>query len=196
MKKAVVILALMTGFNSFGQSRITGTLFGGGAYNHTSHVLVKFGGDFHVTLPSHLFLGATTQFGVNGKTTIPNNVIRNSMFALVVGHEHQINDHFTIRPYTGFGFQSSKQTGLRYNEDLNDALDFAGDVVSVVTDDAVSVSADKRYITERHNTFGIPAGVDFTFGKRGIGVTFGYYLFVSNYSETGLKLGLTFGKIH
>lgn len=194
MKYGLLLFTLVGTFTMFAQARLTGSLFGGGAYNHTSHAMVKFGGEMDVVLPSGVFIGASAQWGVNGKYTIARNVIGNSTYSLIVGREQTINDHFSIRSYAGIGYQRSIQTNFLYNDSLNAALALASNVADVGFGETVDF--EKRYKGERYTTFGVPIGVDFILGKRGIGMTAGYYLFVSNYTETGIRVGLTFGKIH
>lgn len=194
MKYGLLLFALAGTLTAFTQVRLTGTLFGGAAYNHTSHAMVKFGGEMDVVLPSGVFIGASAQWGLNGKYTVARNVIGNSTYALIVGREQQINDHFAVRPYIGLGYQRSIQTNYRYNDSLNAALELANTAATLTTGESLDI--EKRYKGERYSTLGVPVGVDFIIGKRGIGITAGYYLFVSNYTETGIRIGLTFGKIH
>lgn len=194
MKYGLLLFALVGTLTTFAQVRVMGTLFGGGAYNHTSHAMVKFGSEVDVVLPSGLFIGVSGWHGINGKYTYARNVVTNTTYSLIVGREQQISEHFSIRPYAGIGYQRSIQTNYVYNDSLNAALELASNVADVGFGETITF--EKRYEGERYHTFGIPIGVDFTLGKRGIGFTAGYYLFVSNYTETGVRLGLTFGKIH
>lgn len=193
MKLGLILLALSTAVTTFAQVRVTGTLHGGSAYNHTSHLMVKTGAEVHVTLPSGIFFAGTAQLGLNGKRTVARNVLSNSTYSILVGREQIVNDHFAIRPYAGIGYQRSLQTNFLYDDSLNAALALAAGVVDITTDQTLDF--EKRYLAQRYTTFGVPVGVDFLIGKRGIGLTIGYYLFVSNYTETGVRLGLTFGKI-
>ena len=196
--KKILLLLLVAGASTVvtGQIKVSGDVFGGAGMNHTSHRMVKFGANLYTTFANNTFIGLGANLGINGKYTYERNVVNNGTYSVVFGKTNVVSDHFAVQPYIGVGFQTSVQTDYQYDEAFNAAAELAAGGVSQLTGGDVSLNVEKRYLGENRTTVGIPVGVNFIAGGKSVGVTFGYYLFVSNYVDTGVKLGFAFGKLH
>ena len=92
----------------------------------------------------------------------------------------EITEKLSIRPYLGVGYQSAIVTTSKSNSLVNEL-----EVVGIET----------RYQSKLISSVSVPMGVDFHFHKKNLGITTGIYLNASNYTEIGIRIGLTFGKL-
>lgn len=195
MKKTILLFTILSATNLNSQVKISANIFGGGAINHTNHAMAKFGGDLYVTFSKSAFVGLGANFGINGNESIARNVVNNRIYSIYFGHNHIVSDRFSVQPYIGFGYQKSVQTENVYDTQKNELTDLISSGVSEFTDGDVNLSFEKRYEKFKRSTVGIPVGVNFLIGKKSVGCNLGYYLFISNYPETGVKIGFTFGRL-
>lgn len=197
MRFVIVITLFILSTPLFSQERgISAHLFTGVGTNHTGHSLARFGAEAQYQFANSIFAGFQSAWGINGNRTIARNVIWNGTQSLLIGRTNSISEKFSVQPYIGIGYQVSQQTEFTFE----DASNLADDLISKGSNKLWKTFGDynanaQRYALNRKTTWGIPVGVNFLVHKKSFGINLGMYVFASKYTEAGLRIGLSLGKL-
>lgn len=187
MKTLTLITFLITYCSLFGQNsmKLYGDIQLGAGMLVKGNGLYHGTAGFNVILGNNMYLRAGGTFALGGKLTTPNSEVGYTNYGLRIGYNNEVSESFRIIPYTGIGYHSVLATTREPVEAVETANQLTG---------LVGVDIETRYETVNYKSFSVPVGVDFHFHNDKIGFMFGYYLLISEYTETGLRLGFTFGK--
>lgn len=187
MKSTILIALMFTSSFIFGQSsmKMFGDLQGGAAITTQGVGLYHGTAGFNVIFENNLYLRAGGTFALGGRLTTPNSEVGYTNYGLRVGLNNTISESFRIVPYLGLGYQSVLATTRQPESTIDD--------INNVTS-TVGVEIETRYEAESYKSICAPIGVDFHFHNDKIGFVAGYYFLLSEYAETGIRIGLTFGK--
>lgn len=197
MRFAIAITFIILSTPLFSQERgVSVHLFTGYSANHTGHGMARFGGELQYQFANSTFAGFQSAWGINGNRTIARNVIWNGTQSLLIGRTNTISEKLSIQPYIGIGYQVSQQTEFAFEDESL----LTGDLISKGINKLWKVFGDynanaQRYALYRKTTLGIPVGVNFLVHKKSYGINIGMYIFASKYTEAGLRIGISLGKL-
>ncbi|MFT6501096.1 MAG: hypothetical protein ACJASQ_001206 [Crocinitomicaceae bacterium] len=184
MKNLILFLALGCYSTTYSQSEnaFYGDVQGGAGTTVQGEGLFHGTAGFNAVLKKHFYLRLGADLALGGSFKNPNAVIGYRQYNLRVGINRGISESFSVRPYAGFGYQ----TLIRTTSVNNATVDGLG---------ALGVDVEPRYESESVNFIVVPIGMDFHIHKKNVGFVAGIYLNASQYTEFGIRLGLTFGKL-
>ena len=193
MKQLFILSALFLSLSTFSQNKYFGDIqIGSSLTTDASNLYIGTFG-FNTVLTNNLYLRAGLDYTFGGSYEKSNSLINYSQYSLRIGINNSISEKFEIRSYTGIAYQSGTATTSRYDEVANalgEISSFGFEAIGISTEE----KADK-FLGEKFNSIAIPFGVDFHMHGRKIGFVTGIYANIAKYSDFGLRIGITFGKL-
>ncbi len=166
--------------------RISGDIQGGAGMLATGRNMVNLTAGVNGIFNNSLYLRLGRELALGGSLTNYNSLFSHQITSLRVGYNNVVSEKFEIRAYTGFGFMQAIRTTNEIDKDFETANLIAS---------SIGGSVERRYLQEDYNTFSFPFGLDFHLHSKSVGFLFGFYFNASEYSEMGLRLGISFGKL-